>query len=770
MGKKGIRLGSKSVVATWLISYLSILLIPVIVSGIVYAATWHVVELEVNRANESVLMQLEQAIDGNLRGIERIGVEVALNKRITAFQNVAKPLTDDDYYELVGIASDLRVYKVANDYIEQIYIYYKSNDTVISTSEHTDSKGLHKMLRGREDMSYEEWLSFFDKRYLKEYAPVRTWEGGQSDKAVLYAKSVVLGNSDQPGAVILFVIKDSKLLENILPTNSATVAVIDKANRLVASNGFEELPEYVNYDRLTAKNGLYYGKSGGKSYAVSYTTSENNDWKYVSVMPAERFDENMKYMKKLIYASFVLSLLAGGVVAAVFLKKNYSPIGLLVRSIQTRAGVPYAEGSNEYLFLQETLNSSIAEKEQIGLRLRQHRDAIRSHFLHGLLRGRLDRNVPVHEALAAHDIRFELQGFAVLSFHIENFGKLEEESGFVEPSKVKLLHFIMMNVMEEVAENGSRTVATVMDEMPVCIVNVSERQEELLERIAGRVKAFLLEHFHVNLTVSISRIYPDVFGIPQAYQETMEAMEYRLVMGSGEIIRYGDLPSGDEAAGHGGYYYPLHLEQQLINCVKTGDYPSARDLVEGILETNLSRDWLSLPLAKCLMFDLIGSLLKTMDELGMNGKLKTFEQHEAIERLTGRETIKEMRKQFDEVLMRVCGAIREERSRDEHSLSRLVVQYVNEHFSDENLNISAIGMKFGLTPSYLSRQFRTQTGEALLDYISKTRMEAAKKLIAEQSMPIAEIARKVGYADINTFNRIFKKLEGITPGKYRDIR
>lgn len=770
MSVKGLRFNKRSVVVTWLISYFSILLIPVVVSGIVYAATWHVVKSEVNRANESVLRQLEQAIDGNLRGMERLSVEVALNKRISGFQNATKPFTDSSYYDLVGIASDLRVYKVANEYIEQIYVYYKNSDTVISTREHIDGKGLHAVLRGRADMSYAEWISFFDKRYQQEYAPVLLWDNGQSEKAVLYAKSVVLDTADQPGAVILFVIKDSKLLENIVPTNSSTVAMIDKANRLVASNGLEELPEYLSYDRLSQRNGLYYGQAAGKTYAVSYTSSENNDWKYVSIMPAERFDENMKNMKKLIYASVGLSLLVGGVVAALFLKKNYSPISLLIRSIQMKAGVSFSEGSNEYMFLQETLTTSLAEKEQIGLRLRQHRDAIRSHFLQGLLKGRLDRSVPVHEALAAHEIRFELPGFAVLSFHIENFGKLEGEGGFVEPSRVKLLHFIMMNVMEEAAGDERRAAATVMDDLPVCIVNVAEGQEGEPERMAARVKAFLLDHFHVNLTVAISRIFPDVYGIPQAYQETLEAMEYRLVMGSGEVIRFDDLPKTDPASTSGGYYYPLHVEQQLINYVKTGDYAHARDVVEEIIEANVARDSLTLPLAKCLMFDLISSLIKTMDEMGMNGRRKTIDQSGAIEWLTDSGTIKDMRHRFGEVLKSVCETIAEERSQEDHSLSRQVSEYVNEHFSEENLNISAIGETFGLTPSYLSRQFRTQTGEALLDYINKTRMEAAKKLLAEQSLPIAEIARKVGYADINTFNRIFKKLEGITPGKYRDIR
>lgn len=86
------------------------------------------------------------------------------------------------------------------------------------------------------------------------------------------------------------------------------------------------------------------------------------------------------------------------------------------------------------------------------------------------------------------------------------------------------------------------------------------------------------------------------------------------------------------------------------------------------------------------------------------------------------------------------------------------------------MNITMIGEAFGLTPSYLSKLFKAQTGEALLDTINRTRLEEAKKLLMQHDVPIADIARSVGYSDINTFNRIFKKFEGITPGKYKGMQ
>jgi AraC-like DNA-binding protein len=769
MNLKRARLNKRSVIVTWLISYISVLLVPVIISGILYVATWHVVESEVTRANESILKQMEQAIDNNLEGIERLSLEMALSKRVAGFINATKPLTDNDYYDIFSIAGDLQVYKTANSFIDRIYIYYKNSDSVLSFNEHINSQALFQIVRENDQIKYEGWKSFFDKRYVQEYAPATIREDGNTFRAVMYAKSVVLDNPDQLGAVILFLIKDSKLLENIAPANNATIAVLDKDNRLIASTGPIQSLDFLSYDNLTGKNGMFYGEASGEQVAVSYTTSDHTQWKYVSMIPAELFNDKMSYMKKLIYISIIVSLVLGGIITFLFLRKNYIPIDLLIRSMSKKSGISFKEGSNEYRFLEEALNNTFEEKEKVDQRLQQHRDAIRSHFLQGLLKGRLEQKVPIHESLSAHNIRLASQSFAVLLFHIDHYGKYEGDQ-YDEPLKIKLLQFIIMNVAEEVAGDRHHAYTTEIDDMQACIINfAAEPNLEELKRIAGQVKAFLLNHFDARLTVAISGIHQDIFGLPLAYKETLAALEYRLVMGSGEMIQFGDLPN-ESARQSTSYYYPLHVEQQLINLVKIGDYEKSHAMIDEIIEVNVSDASLSVPLAKCLMFDLISTLLKTIDEIDTTNKRAFIEQVNPIDRLTGCETIHEMKVQIGDVLGQVCQSIREDRKQDHNQLSQQVIAYVKANFSDENLNISMVGEKFGITPSYLSKQFKAQTGDALLDFISRTRLEEAKQLLSQQTLSVAEIARRVGYNDINTFNRVFKKNEGITPGKYKELK
>ena len=74
-----------------------------------------------------------------------------------------------------------------------------------------------------------------------------------------------------------------------------------------------------------------------------------------------------------------------------------------------------------------------------------------------------------------------------------------------------------------------------------------------------------------------------------------------------------------------------------------------------------------------------------------------------------------------------------------------------------------------MTPSYLSKLFKDKYQLSIPDYIAKTRVSHAKKQLRETECSIQEIAQDNGFLNSNSFIRVFKKQEGITPGVYRSL-
>ena len=95
-----------------------------------------------------------------------------------------------------------------------------------------------------------------------------------------------------------------------------------------------------------------------------------------------------------------------------------------------------------------------------------------------------------------------------------------------------------------------------------------------------------------------------------------------------------------------------------------------------------------------------------------------------------------------------------------------VRDYVRCHYSDPELNVNRVAAEFGRNPSYLSRSFLRATGTSVLDYIHRYRIQEAKILIG-RGETIAEAAHAVGYSNVLTMSRAFKKYEGTTPGKLK---
>ena len=73
----------------------------------------------------------------------------------------------------------------------------------------------------------------------------------------------------------------------------------------------------------------------------------------------------------------------------------------------------------------------------------------------------------------------------------------------------------------------------------------------------------------------------------------------------------------------------------------------------------------------------------------------------------------------------------------------------------------------GISSYYLSHIFHDETGVTFVEYLSDVRMNAAKKLCADQSVPLKEVPGRCGYSNISYFYKVFKKVTGMTVGDYR---
>ena len=82
---------------------------------------------------------------------------------------------------------------------------------------------------------------------------------------------------------------------------------------------------------------------------------------------------------------------------------------------------------------------------------------------------------------------------------------------------------------------------------------------------------------------------------------------------------------------------------------------------------------------------------------------------------------------------------------------------------DEDLSLTEASRIARLSPKYFSAFFKRHTGIHFRDWVTEVRIQRAKTLLAEKNRAIVQVAFAVGFKDVRTFQRSFKKVTGMTP-------
>ncbi|GGG54562.1 helix-turn-helix transcriptional regulator [Paenibacillus radicis (ex Gao et al. 2016)] len=95
-----------------------------------------------------------------------------------------------------------------------------------------------------------------------------------------------------------------------------------------------------------------------------------------------------------------------------------------------------------------------------------------------------------------------------------------------------------------------------------------------------------------------------------------------------------------------------------------------------------------------------------------------------------------------------------------------VLKYIEQHYESDITLTSAADVS-GYSVHYFSRFFKEATDKNFVDYVNEFRITEAMQQLKDGDASVTDIAFKVGFNSIETFNRVFKKLNGCTPTVYR---
>lgn len=729
-------------------SYTIVLILPLLIITFYCINSYSALKERTCAGQRLLLENTADQVDSVFRDITRLGSHLQLNRYAAALSNPNPypyfSVTMNSYY----LKRDLVPLQITNSYIQEINLYFPKFDYIVSTGSTYDRSLLSYMPASGNTLSLKDWDFILETLSTKR----EVCFSGEGNNFLALAFPLITDSSGTPLSVICVQI-DRKKLQDVLisrlPTDySGDFTLISGDTALLSTR-----TSALDTDRFPVPGILRHFSEApaSASYQADYRT-------VVDYCPLQipgtalLFYADSPVFHAQVYHTLglmVLSLLVCGLLGLVVImylsRKNYEPVSQILHFMQG-TGAELEPESNEYRMILKML---IENRNEI----QKQRELLKSNYLQKILTGEINFS-QISDPVAK---QFSLDSFSAFLCVVQlSAGESTETDSLSE-----LNAFIIRNVYQEILsdsfpdvyfsaqKHGITTLISIPDNTPQALPEIQQLTRQLL--------LFLADTFQLSLKAGISSIQ-DREHIPDAYLQAGTALQYQIIFETGGLCLYDTVPRKQTISS-----IPLNTSDYVINLVTQGLHSQLQEYFDTLSRELKTHDLSWQDAKSCYYF-----FYQVTAGLQYYCQSQYGESPEALSFLTEDYFAQPLPK----ALSQTCSAYLE--ACDEISRRRLssvqwgrnICRYIENNYFDANLNLNTISAHFQISSSYLSKRFREQYQKSVIDYLYEVRISNSLPLLANTDLKIADIAQMTGFVDSNAFIRIFKKLKGITPGRY----
>ncbi|WP_172254108.1 helix-turn-helix domain-containing protein [Saccharibacillus deserti] len=735
-----------------ILSYLPILFAVVSCLMIVFFMTLsETVRKQTLQANGIYAQNVVQVVDTALRGIETPAVKgVLLNDRVSAFfaESVSTPYRD------YGVTEALLDFMSPQPMIDSVYLYRRADDKVLMQS-------FSSTLPAFGDRGFiERSLS------LPPNAPIwsglrqmKLFPGDREQRSVVSLSKQMPYFSGEQGLIVINVRKESiQSLIQETGRSSADVCIKDPAGGMIG--GSEASCSDEGEREKISLQSPYTG------WTVEVRLASAGAFSVLSVFAN-------------VWALLGFAAVIGGIAAMTYIShRHYRPLGQVMNRIAALADQHRERGllapkqnDDEFAFIERSLEKLIRQANDYERQQAEGLPYRRAYVFKELLEGSRDL-LPEEWSRETESVGAggEYEDCVVGVAEIDAYASLSAEHSARD---LALFKFMLRSVIQEIADEGGEPLW--MEWIGPDRLGMLYRRRPGADRpadparlaaMAQQAGGWLKQNVKFTATFGFGGAAENLPGIPVSYRKALAALDRKLAEGPARVYVFGR--AGEEAVrgesmdalvqtvreaalafrlGSGEWE---ELTERFFAQIAAGGY-SKEDIVRllRLLRAQFGREMQELP--------------PPMQEIWNGCELRGIPS--APE---GFEWIGELRGPLFDSLREAEERLREGRMNREHyDLANRMKAYVAEHYGDPDFSLTQIGEAFGGNTKTISRIFKEEIGEKFVDYLTRLRMDEAKRLLVETDESVQGIAEKVGYLYPMSFIRVFKKLENRTPGEYR---
>lgn len=301
-----------------------------------------------------------------------------------------------------------------------------------------------------------------------------------------------------------------------------------------------------------------------------------------------------------------------------------------------------------------------------------------------------------------------------------------------------------------------------LNENKETFVVIYEPKEDPVGYLADGIVEYLdsIRNDQVCFSVLVGRKNYSVESLDKSYDNILMLQEKR-PLGANTCVIYEDNPP------NGGEHYTLSIndKQNFTASISKGYMEESIGILTRVLESNRKKNLGCFKLS-LLCYEMVNQCIKAVIDTYsfLPEEVDSVAIYTRLKGIVCFDDFVTISTEFLRNISHIIGS--------DVYCSDYIVEYIKkyvQHNYHEEIYLDLFSEKLNVSKVYISRHFKEVTGENLLEYINKYRMEIACDKLKNTDMKIKDIAIEVGVSNINSFIRIFKKYYGKSPGSYRNF-
>ena len=206
-------------------------------------------------------------------------------------------------------------------------------------------------------------------------------------------------------------------------------------------------------------------------------------------------------------------------------------------------------------------------------------------------------------------------------------------------------------------------------------------------------------------------------------------------------------------------------EQDLLSRVRSGTVTEVKALLNDLIGYVLFSEGGQLESVRVRSIELTTLLSRVAIDGGAQTDNVFYLSSQFILKLYQQQTLEDICLLMQEVLESFMNAMFNETDKSNPYI-RKALRFMQDNYS-EHLELAQVAEYVGLSPSYFSALFKQIVGISFREQLCRIRVEESKRLLLQKDYSLVDIALAMGFPDQSYYSKVFKRIVGVTPGKYR---